>query len=105
MRARAKRRRKGELVGLGSALPRVLSELGLDEVRRAFEIGERWEEAVGPEIARHAKPVAIRGEVLEVAVESSVWAQQLQLRRPEILASLGRVLEGSAPTDLRFRVG
>ena len=100
-----RRRRKGKLIGVGSALPGVLSELGLDEARRVFEIGERWEEAVGPELARRAKPLAMRGEVLEVGVESSVWAQQLQRRRPEILAALERVFAASAPTDLRFRVG
>jgi predicted nucleic acid-binding Zn ribbon protein len=99
-----RRRRKGELRSVESALAKVLGELGLDGAQRAFEIAECWEAAVGADVARHAKPVAMRGDVLEVAVESSVWAQQLQLRCPEILAALGAELEGEPPTDLRFRV-
>jgi len=100
-------RRKGKLSEIGGALARVLSELGLDDAQRAFEIGEHWEEAVGREVARHSRPLALRGQVLEVAVDSSVWAQQLQLQQPRILEALGRVLpEGeSPPDDLRFRVG
>ncbi len=102
-----RRRRKGKLADIGSELSRVLSDLGLDDAQRAFRIGECWEAAVGPEIARHSRPVGLRGDVLEVAVDSSVWAQQLQLQRPMILAALGRALpEGETPPGaLRFRVG
>ena len=64
-------RRKGKLSEIGGALARVLSELGLDDAQRAFEIGEHWEEAVGREVARHSRPLALRGQVLEVAVDSS----------------------------------
>ena len=67
--------------------------------------GQRWEEAVGQEIADHCIPISLRGGVLEARVESSVWSQQLQPRRPEILAGLRRVFGDEAPTDVRFRVG
>ena len=71
----------------------------------AFRIGELWEEAVGPEIASHCRPVAIRGEVLEAEVDSSVWCQQLQMERPQLLKALREALGDDAPTDLRLRVG
>ena len=104
---RSRRRRKGKLAEIGAELTRVLSDLGLDGAERAFVIGERWEEAVGAEVANHSRPIALRGDVLEVAVDSSVWAQQLQLQSPRILQALGRALpEGETPpADLRFRVG
>lgn len=100
------RRRKGKLTEIGVELTRVLSDLGLDGAQRAFTIGEHWEEAVGAEVAGHSRPIAMRGDVLEVEVDSSVWAQQLQLQCPSILGALGRALpEGEIPpTDLRFRV-
>ena len=83
----------------------VLSDLGLETAAAALRVGECWEEAVGSEIARHCRPVGLRGGVLEVTVDSSVWCQQLQLRRLEILTELRRVLGDEAPGDLRFRVG
>jgi predicted nucleic acid-binding Zn ribbon protein len=83
----------------------ILGDLGLESTAAAFEIGQRWSEAVGPEIADHAQPVGLRGGVLEVTVDSSVWCQQLQLSRVEIIAALREVLGDGAPEDLRFRVG
>ena len=64
-----------------------------------------FEWPVGSEIADHCVPISLRGGVLEAQVESSVWSQQLQPRRPEILAGLRRVFGDEAPTDVRFRVG
>jgi predicted nucleic acid-binding Zn ribbon protein len=78
----------------------VLTDLGASATARAVRIADRWEEAVGPEIADHSQPVAIRGEVLEVSVDTSVWCQQLQLRTPEILAALRRVVGEDAPSEV-----
>lgn len=83
----------------------VLGDLGLEAAANALRVGERWAEAVGPEVASHARPAGMRGQVLEIEVDTSVWGQQLQLRRPEILSSLRELLGEQAPTDLRFRVG
>ncbi len=99
------RSRRGGPVDLASLLPRVLDDLGMKESLRIASIASRWEEAVGSEIARHCQPSALRGDLLEATVDSSVWSQQLQLRQPEILAALRRVMGDEAPTDLRFRVG
>jgi len=102
---RRRGRRRSQPRKVGSVVSKVLDDLGLDAAAAAFQLGERWEEAVGSEIARHCRPVAVRGRVLEARVDSSVWAQQLQLRVPEILAALRDVLGEEAPTDVRFRVG
>jgi predicted nucleic acid-binding Zn ribbon protein len=83
----------------------VLQDLGFGESVRALRIAERWTEAVGEAIALHGRPTALRGEVLEVTVDSSPWCQQLQLRRPEILAALRETLGEEAPADVWFRVG
>ena len=98
-------RRKSQPTAIGGVMERVLSDLGLEAAAQALRVGERWEEAVGAEVARHAHPAGMRGDVLEVEVDTPVWGQQLQLCRPEILASLRELLGEQAPTDLRFRVG
>jgi predicted nucleic acid-binding Zn ribbon protein len=83
----------------------VLDELGLDAAASARRIAERWEQAVGPEIALHCRPIAVRGGVLEVEVDSSAWCQQLQMERPRLLQALRDALGDDAPADLRLRVG
>jgi predicted nucleic acid-binding Zn ribbon protein len=99
------RRRKSQPTAIGGVMERVLSDLGLEAAAHALRVSERWEEAVGAEAARHARPTGMRGDVLEVAVDTPVWGQQLQLLRPDILASLRELLGDQAPRDLRFRVG
>lgn len=98
-------RRKGTPTALGDVVGQVLGDLGLEGVARAHEIGRIWEEAVGEQIAAHCRPLGLRGEVLELQVDSPVWSQQLQLRKPELLAALERALGSNAPRELRFQVG
>ena len=97
--------RSKQPTAIRAALPRVLGELGLEGAAQALRILECWERAVGPEIARHARPTLLRGSVLEASVDSSVWCQQIQLQRPAILAALREILGSDAPRDLRLRVG
>lgn len=100
-----RRRVPAEPERLGRLVPRVLDELGFEGAARIVRIAERWEEAVGAEIARHCQPTALRDGTLEATVDSSAWCQQLRLQTPEILGGLGRVFGEEAPTALRLRVG
>ena len=97
-------RAKGEPEAIGKLVPQVLRELGFDASARVVRVAERWQEAVGPDVASHSRPTALRADRLEVSVDSSVWCQQLQLRAPELLASLRQVLGDDAPPRRWFRV-
>jgi predicted nucleic acid-binding Zn ribbon protein len=99
------RARKSRPEPLGALVERVLKDIGAGDSARVMRIADRWEEAVGAEIAAHCRPTALRGGVLEATVDSSVWCQQLQLRGPEILEALRDVLSADAPSELWFRVG
>lgn len=90
---------------VGRAIPRVLADLGLRGAAESLRIAECWPATVGEETARHAEPAALRGDVLEVEADSSVWAQHVQLRHDEILAALRERLGEGAPAALRVRVG
>ena len=99
------RRRRGNLEAIGPLVTQTLQDLGADGVLRVMRVADCWEEAVGAEVARHCRPTALRGAVLEASVDSSAWCQQLKLRTPEILSALERVLGDEAPTELWLRVG
>ncbi len=104
-RARQRSPRKGKFTPVGDLIDQVLGDLGLDAVAQAHQIGARWEEMVGEHVAAHCRPLGIRGGVLELEVDSPVWSQQLQLRKPELLAALKRNFGSDAPQELRFQVG
>jgi predicted nucleic acid-binding Zn ribbon protein len=97
--------KRGRPVAVGSVVPQVLAELGLGEAAAVLRIQQAWEAAAGAAIAAHARPAVLRGTLLEVAVDSSAWAQHLMLERPRILAALRERLGDAAPRDLRVRLG
>lgn len=64
-----------------------------------------WEQAVGAQIAAHCAPAFERSGTLTVDCESAVWAAELQMQGPEILAALNAALApDSELAELRFRV-
>jgi predicted nucleic acid-binding Zn ribbon protein len=78
---------------LESAFSRLADELApetlLGGVQRA------WPAAVGELIAAEARPTGERGGVVTISCSASVWAQELDLMAPQIIARLNeRVSEG-----------
>ena len=51
-----------------------------------------WEEAVGPALARQARPIRVRHGRLEVAVASSVWRNQLSFMQRDIVERINRLM-------------
>jgi predicted nucleic acid-binding Zn ribbon protein len=64
-----------------------------------------WERVLGPAIAGSARPSAERDGVLTVICESAVWAQELDLMAPELVARLNAELGDGALRQLRCRSG
>ena len=87
--------------------PRKL-ELALELARadwepetRLAEVQRLWREVAGEAIATEATPTQERGGVLTVSCSASVWAQELDLMGPAIIARLNQVLGGETLIRLR----
>ena len=67
-----------------------------------------WPAAAGAGLAAAARPVREREGLVTVACESAVWAQELELLGPNLLASVHELLGpdgGERVTRLRFEIG
>jgi predicted nucleic acid-binding Zn ribbon protein len=74
----------------GELADELAPETMLAEVQRV------WAKAVGEAIAAEAEPTAERGGVVTVSCSASVWAQELDLMAPQIVARLNaRLARGS----------
>ncbi len=73
----------------------IAPETLLADVQRA------WPAAVGPSIAEQAGPTAERGGVVTISCSASVWAQELDLMAPQIVARLNEALSRGPVARLR----
>ena len=60
-----------------------------------------WERAVGPHVAREARPVAEREGTVTVVCSSSVWAQEVELLGPTLLDAINGVLLADGAPAIR----
>jgi predicted nucleic acid-binding Zn ribbon protein len=65
------------------------------------DVQRAWPEVVGGAIAIEAQPTAERGGVVTVSCSAAVWAQELDLMAPAILARLNGALGGPRVSRLR----
>ncbi len=79
---------------LASVTHRLAPATVLAEVQRA------WPSAAGA-FATEARPVAERAGVVTVACSSAVWAQELDLLAPRVVAELNERIGREAVTGLR----
>lgn len=103
--SRAAKRRRRKKLDAPEPMEELLDRAGEDRfAKRRSPVPMRdWKAAVGPRIADRAHPMQLDRGVLLVKVATSVWANELQMLAPEIVARLR--VRGYAVDSLRFRVG
>jgi predicted nucleic acid-binding Zn ribbon protein len=74
---------------------------GLAPLTLLAEVQAVWEHAVGAAVAARATPTAERAGTLTVTCESAVWAQELDLMGPELVAGLNAALGADRVQGLR----
>ena len=95
------------LTPLGDVLASVLKDRGLTAGLTLSGLQTAWDEAVGPSIAAHARPEALKGGTLTIIVDSSAWMNQLSMMRLDIIEKVRKAAGGGveAVMDIRFRLG
>lgn len=83
-------------------VPRVLKDMNIGGKVRNWQVVDKWEEIVGPKIARHAKAVSVDSENLFVTVDNPVWQSQLFMMKSEILKKVRKL--DMRIKDVRFMI-
>jgi predicted nucleic acid-binding Zn ribbon protein len=90
---------------LAESLPKTLELLGVGAALEDARLFEEWDSAVGPEIARVARPHRRDAGTLIVHVKSSAWMNELSLRRAEILRRVNAGRARRPVARIVFRIG
>jgi predicted nucleic acid-binding Zn ribbon protein len=82
----------------------VIDALGLTQRLEGQRAIALWPEVAGKGVAAHAEAKEFRDGRLVVAVDGSVWIQELSLRRRELVDSLNaRLADRASPAERRAR--
>lgn len=87
------------------ALVSALKRYGLAEGFARYQFVSCWDDIVGKEIAKRARPEYLRGGTLVVRVCNSAWAQELSFQKQVILKRLQRFADPAVTVkDIAFCV-
>ena len=95
----AGKKKKKKLTPLGNDLVAVYGQQQWGNQWHLFTLARQWPEVAGREIAFHSMPAFFRRDVLWVYVHDSIWMQQMQLGKPELLVKINTFLKGCQPVD------
>lgn len=90
---------------LKEVLGQALKGMGMEMGPEGLLIRLSWEEVVGEQIARHAKPGGLQRGRLFVMVEDSIWLYHLSLLKSQIVASINERLKAPVVKEVYLKLG
>ena len=87
---------------IGGTLKKLIKKEGLEKEINQQKAIDLWEEVVGQKIKENTEPIEVQFGVMTVKVKNSVWKQELQFQKGDIIKSLNRKLIKTMIKDLRF---
>lgn len=88
---------------LGSIIQQWLRDNGYEEKVRENAVPDYWTEIVGEAVARQTRVERIERGTMFVSVQSSVWRNELVIRRDEIIAKINDRFGARVVTEIVFR--
>ncbi|MEN6464202.1 MAG: DUF721 domain-containing protein [Syntrophaceae bacterium] len=99
------RRKTSKPLLVGDILQDTLKRRNIPIDCRDQEIVTGWEKTVGPVIFQQTRPEKIRNRTLYLKVSSSIWMQQLQFMKAELIEKVNAALGKEAVDNIFFNVG
>ena len=87
---------------IGGALKKLIKKEGLENEINQQKAMVLWEDVVGQKIKENTDPIEVQFGVMTVKVKNSVWKQELQFQKDDIIKSLNKKLIKTMIKDLRF---
>lgn len=99
------KKKEDDLKHIGNILGGVLSAFRKDPDLELTGLFSLWDNVVGEAVAKNARPAGFKGKILLVHVGSSVWIQELQYYKKEMITKLNEALGKELVCDIKFKIG
>lgn len=94
--------RKADLRKLSTNLQSVFGGKNWHTLWQVYKLVKHWQEVVGENVARNSMPAYIQKNILWIYVDNSIWMQQLQGRKPELLDKIRTFQKDLDIKDIRW---
>jgi len=96
--------KKKDMVLFKTALEKFLKEKKWSKKIKGYQIINNWENLAGKEIAQSSQPIKIQDKCLFLAVKSNVWANELNLRKGELIEKINRKAGEEIISNILFKI-
>ena len=100
-----KRSRNQEFTHIKNLIAQLQHRLKAERTGDLSAVWDCWDALVGPSIAANAQPAVFKGKLLLVHVSSSVWLQQLQFLKAEMIRKINAAFGQPMVEDIKFKIG
>ena len=87
---------------IGGTLKKLIKKEGLENQINQQKAIDLWGDVVGQKIRENTEPVEVQFGVMIIKVKNSVWKQELQFQKEDMIKSLNKKLTKTTIRDLRF---
>jgi predicted nucleic acid-binding Zn ribbon protein len=77
---------------IGDLVKAFLRSRGLDERMEELDLADKWEELVGPMIAKHTVNIKLKNKVLELKLNSAALRHSLTFSKSDLIQRLNEAL-------------
>ncbi len=92
-----------EIKDIGNIIGEVIEDLKIRGKLNISNIFNHWEEIVGTEICRKAKPRKITGQTLYISVVNSTWANELSLMSSQLIDKINSFTGEEVVKSIKFK--
>ncbi len=92
-----------EFEDIGSIIGDVVENLNMKRKLNISRIFNCWEEIVGTEIYKKAKPKKVTAGVLYMSVTTSTWANELSLMSGQLIEKINSFIGEEVVKSIRFK--
>jgi predicted nucleic acid-binding Zn ribbon protein len=86
----------------GAVLERLMKARGWEKPKAEATVFGAWEKVVGPDIAKHSRPIKLDAGVLTVEAESTAWATQLRMLAASLIKRIAAEVGHNVVTRLNI---
>ncbi len=99
------RKRQGEYSHISEVLSGIVKTIRSESATDLSMIREEWNRIVDPAIAAHARPEALKKDILLVKVASSTLTHRLRFMTPGLIEQINRAMGEDRITEIRYTTG